>query len=417
MKKMKNIIENFKTSFKNGKDARRAIMPKILSLAVSFCIWFYVVSVESPVIEKTFSGVPVEVVLAEGSDLEPFSGDNETVDITVRGKRSALRSIDIDDIDAVLDVSKYTEAGEYNVRVDIETPSAATLVDQSVSEVKVFLDSYASKTMDVEVRPKNTSIDTNVDLVWSCEPSGITISGPESVISKVSKAQVEFDCKYNTEAQMHGDLNAVLLSDDAGFEENPYLKYLEYDSEVHVEMNTIKTKIVDLKLDINDLEADEYEYVLQNGSDKVTQIEVKGPQDTVNKLTEIVIESPYKEEFKCDIPLPEGVSVTEGQHTDLMAKVSLKYTAAELKNVPVEIIAPKGLSYIPSEGTKNVAIEYIPSQFNDPEKLEVRLVVELTETSTDGTYTVVPMIEGVDGENKFIVFGEVSVYVDITNEQ
>lgn len=417
MEKIKNVIENFKSSFKKGEDSRKTIMPKILSLAAAFCIWFYVVSVESPVIEKTFYDIPVQVMLAADGELEPFSGDDETVDVTVRGKRSALRGIDEDDIDALLDVSKYTEAGEYNVRVDIETPSSATLVEQSITEVKVFLDSYASKTLDIDVRAINTSIDPNVDLVWQCEPEGVTISGPESVISEVSKAQVDFDCKKNSEAQMNRDLNAVLLDNDDSVVKSSYLKYIKYDPKVYVEMDTIKTKYVDLRLDINDLEDGEYSYELLNGTDQVTQIPIKGPLDTVNNLSEIVIERSYKDELKCDIPLPDTVTMTEGQPTEITAKVTLNYNRKLLESIPIAVNAPENISYKLSTNTVDFSIDYIPSHFETLKAEDVRAVLDLKSDSVSGKYILTPKIEGVGPDNKFIVFDDVEVYVDITNEQ
>jgi len=60
---------------KRHKRRRSRLLPLILSILFAFALWFYVMSVESPIYEKTFNFVPVTVIQnnSEGA-LSVYSG-------------------------------------------------------------------------------------------------------------------------------------------------------------------------------------------------------------------------------------------------------------------------------------------------------------------------------------------------------
>jgi len=287
--KIKKTLGNIKNSLVKSLSDRKRIMPKIMSVVVAFCIWFYVVSVESPVVEKEIKDIPVKIELPEEGDFEIFSGKNETVDITVKGKRSSLRLLSPDDFDAVLNLSDYSDSGIYNISVDIFSPESATVVEQSVSKIKVFLDRNMQKNLEVGVDLKGKGgTRTDIEFEKIASPAELQVSGPKSIVSTVKTASVEFDCRGKVESELHDYLTVVLKDSKNNSVESPYLELSETD--VYVTVAPYLTKTVELALNVNGLAEEDYIPELSKET-----VELRGPLEMMNEYELIGIDADFSD--------------------------------------------------------------------------------------------------------------------------
>lgn len=197
--KSDKIVTNVKENEKKSKGRFNDLLPKILSLVFAFALWFYVVSVESPINEKTFESIDIEILQNQNSDLSPFSGYSATVDVTVKGKRSDLNQLSSDDFSAVADVSKITKAGDHDIAVKINVPSGATLTDQSVKVITVSLDVKKQSDIAIRVMPDKYSLASDCDPLdetkFVTNPETVKITGPETIIDNIAEARVYYDHK------------------------------------------------------------------------------------------------------------------------------------------------------------------------------------------------------------------------------
>ena len=80
---------------------------KLLSVFVAFFVWLVIINVIDPTTTKHFSSIPVvilneNVITSANQVFEVESGD--TVDVTVKGKRSFIEQLDETDFSASADL-------------------------------------------------------------------------------------------------------------------------------------------------------------------------------------------------------------------------------------------------------------------------------------------------------------------------
>ena len=131
---------------------------KILSLILATLSWIVIVNIDDPPRTRTFRDIVVDIQHEEAIKslnkiYEVVEGD--TVDVTVKGKRSIVDNIRVADIKAVADLSNlsYTNAVPINV-------TCAKPVDQltlgKVSTLKVALEDIDSKQFKITIAQKGT---------------------------------------------------------------------------------------------------------------------------------------------------------------------------------------------------------------------------------------------------------------------
>lgn len=84
---------------------------KILAFFAALLLWLIVVNIDNPVIDKTFSNIPVTVTNEEVLTADPKNPQTyqivdgtQTVSVTVVGKRKLLNEIKAEDILATADM-------------------------------------------------------------------------------------------------------------------------------------------------------------------------------------------------------------------------------------------------------------------------------------------------------------------------
>lgn len=183
-----------------------------LSVALSFALWIYVITVVSPGWEDSYRDVPValqsEALLTErGLMITAIS--NETVNLRLAGNRSDLTKLNKSNIRVLADVSKIYEPGVHNITYSVYYPGnipagAVGVQSKTPDTIRVTVEPRVTKEVPVSVRysgavpngylcdKENISLDTTV----------LLISGPESVMNQTTKAIIDLDLSNRTETVM-----------------------------------------------------------------------------------------------------------------------------------------------------------------------------------------------------------------------
>ena len=118
----------------------------LLSLAIAFGLWFYVITVVSPESEDTFYDIPIvlngESILNDRG-LMILSGKNQTVDLKLEGYRTDLSNLNKANIILLADLSQITTAGEHKLSYDISysiSQSGPLTVLEQTEKLMVCLD-------------------------------------------------------------------------------------------------------------------------------------------------------------------------------------------------------------------------------------------------------------------------------------
>lgn len=171
-----------------------------LSLAISFGLWLFVVTVVSPESVTEFESVPVEFVGANRLDKQNLmivsDTSNLTVDLTLKGNRSDLNSLDKSDITVLVDLSQIDEPGEHQVKYTVSFRSVAAEVQaQNPEYITVNVVEQSAVTVPIKVfTAGNVAAGYSEDLTEvEMEVTTVTAKGPKDVIDKIAYAGITVD--------------------------------------------------------------------------------------------------------------------------------------------------------------------------------------------------------------------------------
>lgn len=378
-------VENEQPS---DKKHRSRIIPLILSLLLAFALWFYVVSVESPVYEKTFSLVPVSVTQAQGEGaLSVYSGGSATVEVTVSGRRSVLNQLTVEDFNVTADVSGYTTAGKYDVPLSFGMPEGTTKVSSNIDYISVYLDNRTSVSVPITVKFTEYSLDEGYEIAENAlEKSAetVVVTGPKSTLDTIVAAQMTAELGHVTGSKkLSGSIE--LINAEGGVVESPYITTDITDVTVRVPI--LLTREVPLEV--------AYKYGLFNKDNakvtlKPSSVSVKGETEAVSELDKIVvttIDEKLAQNGKTTVGLTpaEGITVIDGTES---VEVNLTISGLVTKTVAVSNIKvknPTGYSYSPVSETCNVTLRGTPEAIEAISDEDISISIDISGIAITGS--------------------------------
>ena len=229
----------------------------LLSFAIAFGLWFYVITVVSPESEDTFYDIPIvlngESILNDRG-LMILSGKNQTVDLKLEGYRTDLSNLNKANIILLADLSQITTAGEhklsYDISYSISQSGPLTVLEQTEKLITVVVAEQAKKEVPVEVNYTGAVPEDYIAYKQSValDHTTVTISGPKDVISKIDRARVNVDLTGHT-STISGAYTYTLC-DSWGVPVLDLENVTTNLSEVRVTLRIQKTKLVPLVLNV-----------------------------------------------------------------------------------------------------------------------------------------------------------------------
>ena len=229
----------------------------LLSFAIAFGLWFYVITVVSPESEDTFHDIPVvmngESILNDRG-LMILSGKNQTVDLKLEGYRTDLANLNKANIILLADLSQITTAGEHKLSYDISYSIAQTgpltVLEQTEKLITVVVAEQVKKEIPVEVVYTGSVPENYIahKQTIALDHTTVTISGPKDVVNQIAKAKVSVDLtdKTSTISGAYG----FTLCDSWGVPATDLSNVTTNLNEVRVTLRIQKTKLVPLVLDV-----------------------------------------------------------------------------------------------------------------------------------------------------------------------
>jgi len=289
---------------------------KILSVIIAIALWFYVVQVHNPDMEKTFRNIPV--VFSQKADLESnaltlLNDKDITIDVQIKGNRKNIMRLAPTDITVVADLSAIEEKGTHTVVTTVMLPYGnLEVVNKKPSTLKVEVDDLETAIFPITVTPIGTTREGFIFNKAEIMPEEITVKGAKTILGGIHSVVAEVDV---TGAST--DFTSAVspkIFDSNGKEIN--LSYVKFGTDsINVRCEILKTKAVKIKPSvIEEIITDEFTYQLDKNS--LPTINVKGSADLLEKLTfvDVVFITAINEsgEAKVKLILPEGVSSVDG---------------------------------------------------------------------------------------------------------
>lgn len=336
---------------------RNKIGSVLLSLAIAFGLWLYVVTNISIEDERTYHDIPVafegEIALEERG-LMLTSVLDGTVDLRLYGARTNLNKLTSSNITIKVNLARIYDVGQIAVNYDISYPgdvpsNAFTELNKNPSVITLVVEQRVSKEVPVEI-----SYIGSVPDEYLCDMDNavldheyIDIVGPSSAVDRIEKAVIEVNLEEQTSSIVD------------------YFQYTLCDAEgepVDAALVTADTAQVQLALTIQRFKELAVTYNLVEGGGATANdvsitldtpvIRVSGSSALLEQLTEINLGTinlgAIKEdtELNYSISLPEGVINLSGVNE---VNVKIDFRGLSTQEFTVENIrvtgVPSGMEY------------------------------------------------------------------------
>jgi YbbR domain-containing protein len=391
----------------------------LTAFILAVIVWVSAVIASDPN-EEHILDRPVSIeIIGQDPNLQIMNDVTRNVTLVLRAPTSVWNQLNNDQqsVTAKVDLSNL-RPGVYNVPVQVQiTPHLVRLISQDPAQITLTLDSITTQTF-----PVNLIVTGNPPVGYQAqtpqlEPTEVTVSGPESLISKVKQVRVTMDIT-NANQTLVRDVIPLLLDGEGQA----------------VSGLTISPEAVTVTQPITLLGG--YRYVIvravstgQVGTGyRVTNIFVtpigvvvfSSDPELVNNLPGYVETQPIdltgKEEYfetLVDLNLPSGISVVGD--SKVLVQVSIATIESSLAiSLPVEVIglAP-GLVVSSIPAVVDVILSGPVPLLNTLAPTDVRVVVDLTGYNA-GTYQFTPQVNILPERVKKVSILPATVEITIT---
>ncbi len=338
---------------------KNKVIYALLSAAIAFGLWAYVITVVSPEWEETYYNIPVvlnnEDVLHDNG-LMIMEEETPTVTLKLRGNRSDLVKLNRGNITLIANLATIYEKGEqqlvYSISYPGDVPSNSIEVLNKDPQV-LTLTVVERKTAQIPVVPEFIGtlpemhrMDTENMIL---NHQYISVSGPANVVDKIAAAKISVD--LTGQKQTISQSYAYTFRDQEGREVET--KWLDTSvSEVNMTLKIQPYKTVGLNVNIisgGGVKAEDVQWTMAD-ADKV--ITISGAKQYLDKVGDALaiqlnlaevsaVDGANTVEVECKIELPEGVENLTGKET---VKITIVFPEdLDAREFVITNIQPEGL--------------------------------------------------------------------------
>jgi YbbR domain-containing protein len=310
---------------------------KIVSVIAAFFLWLLVVNYDDPIITRPpFNNVTVvklnaSAITTQNKAIEYLEG--ETVDVTVRGKRSIVNRLSTSDIRAYVDLSKVSITGAIDIEIDV--PDGIQIVKKSPGDMKIALENIISVQKEVQYYFDGEPSESYVALDPVITPSIIQITGPESQVNLVSSVVVPINIKG-----VNKDITLFATPQALDKDKKVVSTITTNVDRVQVSVPIIKKKVVPIIFEQVDDVAPGYR--LTEVKISVNDVSIMGKEEVLKGIDSIIINSIYlagqTEDITVQVSLEELLEPNEITilNEEKIATITLIIDKLEEKKISVD---------------------------------------------------------------------------------
>ena len=167
---------------------------KIVSLLFAFLIWLVVNNINDPIIERYYMNIPVKLLntelITDSGQVYEILEDTTVIDrVTVWAPRSVFSSLSAGNIVATADVNELSSLD--TIRINLTTNLNVNDIEKiegSIDTVKLHIENLRTKSLALKATVSGSVEEGYLLGEITPDQNLVRVSGPESIISQVSKA-------------------------------------------------------------------------------------------------------------------------------------------------------------------------------------------------------------------------------------
>lgn len=302
------------------------ISTKIVSLFFAIVIWFYIIQIQSPEVEKTVKDVPVlftQKAELENQNLMLVNDKEYKVDLKLRGQRKYLVDLNKSNLSVLADVSSIESTGTHTVYTSVVIPyGSVEVVNQNPSIITVTVDEVIEEEKDILIKTYGEPMEGYKVGAIKTNPSKMKIRGAKSIVGGIDHVLATVDVSDRSE-----DISTVesfeLIGSSDTVVNSTYVTAAQNTIDVHCDILKKKTVNIEPKFE-HGLNSENEWYTLDDNS--VKSIEVAGTASVIDNLNEVETQAITRdmvsedEEVEVELLLPAGVESLDGDKITLKLK-------------------------------------------------------------------------------------------------
>lgn len=321
---------------------------KLLSLALAFVLWFLVIQIENPKDTTTFTNIPVKLINTELLDeqnkvYEVMNNTDTLRRVTVKAARSITDQLRAEDIVAEADVSRITDINTVAINFYVQN-AAVDSIEGSHDLVRLNVEEKLSRWIALTYNTVGEVAENYIIAGVTPDQNRILVTGPESVVEKISYAKTEIGVAGATTDQSASVAVELYDAENNVIEHPQLIKNVNY---VHMKVEVLATKEVTIDLNVMGIPAEGY---MATGvvESSATKVKVAGRNSTLNAFSKISIPAEdlnitgASEDMTVTLNLknylPENIRLAESGSNSITVKVDIEPIVEKRLEVPVTSI-------------------------------------------------------------------------------
>ena len=388
----------------NWKNKQKIIV-QLVCLLLSLGLWIYVTNIENPIKSYELSRVPVEIKNADslkdaGLALSP--NQEFYVNLKIEGNSQDLFSVDKSDFTISVDLNEFVlKNGENKITVNIEnSPSTVKIKNSNGLTITIKTEAYSTKEVPVKSKINVISKSSYYVATPIFSPETIIVSGPESLVNKVTKVVAEGEESNAVKTIVK---NYIVTPVDENDKEVTGVELSQKWAEATIEINQGKT----VPIKINTTGTLSSGLRLKSISSTTTEIGITGPESALNSINEIGTEtinlSEIKDSTNIDVALgiPDGILIHNGENSITVSIVVEKVQTKEFTIDYSMIGQQEGINIVPDNNKVTITVSGFEDVLNSLTEANFTAELDVSEYIEEGEFSKVPTVNlvGVDNVN------------------
>lgn len=388
----------------NWKNKQKIIV-QLVCLLLSLGLWIYVTNIENPIKSYELSRVPVEIKNADslkdaGLALSP--NQEFYVNLKIEGNSQDLFSVDKSDFTISVDLNEFVlKNGENKITVNIEnSPSTVKIKNSNGLTITINTEAYSTKEVPVKSKINVISKSSYYVATPIFSPETIIVSGPESLVNKVTKVVAEGEESNAVKTIVK---NYIVTPVDENDKEVTGVELSQKWAEATIEINQGKT----VPIKINTTGTLSSGLRLKSISSTTTEIGITGPESALNSINEIGTEtinlSEIKDSTNIDVALgiPDGILIHNGENSITVSIVVEKVQTKEFTIDYSMIGQQEGINIVPDNNKVTITVSGFEDVLNTLTEANFTAELDVSEYTEEGEFSKAPTVNlvGVDNVN------------------
>ena len=196
---------------------------KLASVLLAVILWLVVTSMNNPVVSDYYYNIPVTLLNADlitdsGRVYEFIEGTNVIGRVTVKAPRSVNNELTAENIIATADVNEISSLDTISIKLTTNVSyNQINTIEGSIDTVKLKIENKKSKALSLNATTSGQVAPGYIPGDITTDQNLVRISGPQSVVDKVTKASVNLeidglssDIVTNAEIRLYDGENQVV---------------------------------------------------------------------------------------------------------------------------------------------------------------------------------------------------------------